>query len=67
LYSFTGLRGDAKELYRSIAQRKEKRAQLVQAKTVHDQAAHLQDADLIIWACGYASNFLPIYDFGLNG
>ena len=28
---------------------------------------YINEADLVIWACGYATNFIPIYDFGLNG
>lgn len=36
LYSFTGLRGDAKELYKSVTNGSEKRLKLVQAKTVQE-------------------------------
>ena len=36
LYSFTGLRGDAKELYRSVAQGREHRVRFVEAKTIED-------------------------------
>lgn len=34
LYSFTGLRGDAKELYRQISKGNERRIQLVKAESV---------------------------------
>ena len=37
LYSFTGLRGDARNLYRSIQQGKEKRVKLVKCPTVEEQ------------------------------
>jgi hypothetical protein len=33
LYSFTGLRGDAKRLYKSIQKGEEKRVELVKAET----------------------------------
>ena len=32
--------------------------------TVGEQATHIDQADLVIWACGYQSNSLPIYDVG---
>jgi hypothetical protein len=56
LYGYTGLRGDAKELHKQIRTGKEKRVQLVQAKTPEDQAVHVKDADIVIWACGYQTN-----------
>ena len=36
LYSFTGLRGDAKRLYTSIRKGEEKRVKLVKAETVEE-------------------------------
>jgi hypothetical protein len=36
LYSFTGLRGDAKELYKKVTTGQEKRVQFVQAQTVEE-------------------------------
>ena len=62
LYSFTGLRGDAKELYRSIVQGREKRVQLIEAKTANAQAPYINKADIVIWSCGYKTNPIPIYD-----
>lgn len=56
LYGYTGLRGDAKELHKQIRLGKEKRVKLIQAKTPDEQAVHLKDADLVIWACGYQTN-----------
>jgi len=53
LYSFTGLRGDAKDLYRDVMQGKEKRLRLVKAMTVEEQTPYIDEADLVIWACGY--------------
>lgn len=53
LYSFTGLRGDAKRLYKRIMKGEEKRIQLVKAETPDLQKPHIEDADLVIWAAGY--------------
>ena len=53
LYSFTGLRGDARTLYREIKSGKESRVQLVKCPTAEDQLKHVEEADLVIWACGY--------------
>jgi hypothetical protein len=64
LYSFTGLRGDAKELYRNVSDGNETRLRFVQARTVEEQTPYLEDADLIIWSCGYQTKFIPIYDMG---
>ena len=64
LYSFTGLRGDAKDLYKKVTSGQERRLCFVKAKTVEEQAPYLMDADLIIWACGYKTNAIPIYDNG---
>lgn len=62
LYSFTGLRGDAKELYRQVTSGRENRLRLVKAETVAEQAKYVNSADLVIWACGYSTNELPIYE-----
>ena len=64
LYSFTGLRGDAKDLYKKVTSGQERRLRFVRAATAEEQAPHLIDADLIIWACGYRTNSVPIYDMG---
>jgi hypothetical protein len=62
LYSFTGLRGDAKRLYRKINKGEEKRVQLVQAKTPADQAIYVENADLVIVACGFQTGSMIIKD-----
>ena len=61
-YSFTGLRGDAKQLYFDITEGREKRVGLVYAPTILDQRNYIADADVVVWACGYQSNNIPIYD-----
>lgn len=62
LYSFTGLRGDAKMLYKSVKEGREKRVQLLKCPRVQDQIKHVQEADLVIWACGYQTQILKIKD-----
>ena len=62
LYSFTGLRGDAKELYRRVTNNLEPRLKLIKALTTADQTPHINSADLVIWACGYQTNGVPIYE-----
>ena len=53
LYSFSGLRGDAKDLYLKVMRGQEKRVRLIQARTVKEQSEYVEGADLVIWACGY--------------
>ena len=60
LYSYSGLRGNAKTLYKSVVSGKENRIQLVKAPTSKEQEKYVQDADLVIWACGYQTNKIPI-------
>ena len=62
VYSYTGLRGDAKNLYTSIVNGKEKRVKLIKAGTVEEQAKHVKEADMVFWACGYQTNKIPIKD-----
>ena len=62
VYSFTGLRGDAKQLYLDVKAGRERRVQFVKAATPMEQARHVEEADLVIWACGYQSNSIKIYD-----
>ena len=62
LYSYTGLRGDSRKLYYKIRTGTEKRVQCIKASTAQEQAKYLQDADLVIWACGYQTNQIPIKD-----
>lgn len=53
LYGYTGLRGDAKSLYKSIMGGEEKRIQLVEAITAEEQEPYINEADFVIWATGY--------------
>ena len=62
LYSFTGLRGDAKRLYKAIKNGSEKRVRLVKAPTPADQSKYLEHADLVVWACGYQTNPILVKD-----
>lgn len=62
VYSYTGLRGDAKFLYRQIKRGEEKRVQLIKAATPAEQAPYIEQADLVLWACGYETNKIPVRD-----
>ena len=62
LYSFTGLRGDAKELYLRIMRGQEKRVKLIQARDSEEQKQYVDRADLLVWSCGYQTNKIPIKD-----
>jgi hypothetical protein len=53
IYSFTGLRGDAKNLYKKIISGEDQRSKLVKAISSKEQLVHVQEADIVIWACGY--------------
>ena len=41
---------------------REKRVSFVKAETPQQQLEHVEAADLVIWACGYQSNAIKIYD-----
>lgn len=41
----------------------EKRVQLIKAETPEQQKEHVENADIVIWACGYQTNKIPIKDF----
>mgnify|MGYP006086638209 CR=1 FL=1 len=53
VYSYTGLRGDAKRLYTAVTKGEEKRVQIIKCPTPEDQAKYVKEADLVFWACGY--------------
>lgn len=61
VYPFIGIRGDAKELYRSIVSGKEKRVSLVKAKG-EELYKHVKGSTTVIWAGGYSTNNIPIYE-----
>ena len=62
LYSFTGLRGDAKKMYKSIVKGEEKRVRLILAPTPQDQLKHIEEADIVIWSAGYQTNPVVVRD-----
>jgi len=62
IYPFIGIRGDAKELYRKIVNGEEKRINLVRTSSNEEQKRYIQEADYIVWACGYNSNNVKILD-----
>lgn len=62
VYPFIGIRGDAKDLYNKIIRGEENRVQLIHTQTNEEQHKFIKDADVVIWACGYITNNIPIYD-----
>lgn len=67
IHPFGGLRGDAKALYRNIKNGNENRVRLI--CTGSDGSNHstmvqklFDDASVIVWACGYGSNIIPVTD-----
>lgn len=63
--TFTGLREDAKRLYKDIRSGKENRIRFCQVKaggSTKVQEKAFDEADVIIWSCGYGTNAVPIYN-----
>jgi hypothetical protein len=62
IYPFTGIRGDAKDLWRRVKILKtEKQVEFVKANTYPSQKQAIESSDVVIWACGYKSKHLPVY------
>ena len=49
-------------MYKAIKSGTEKRVRLVKAPTPAEQAKYLEGADLVVWACGYQTNRIPVKD-----
>lgn len=62
VYPFIGIRGDAKELYRNIVNGKEKRVSLLKCARQEDMLKLINKNTIVIWAGGYTSNLIPIYE-----
>jgi hypothetical protein len=62
LYSYTGLRGNAKALYKRVKSGGERRIKLVHAPSALEQSKHVDAADLVIWSCGYQTNKIVFKD-----
>lgn len=64
IHPFGGLRADAKELWKAIRCAKEQRVRLLKiASTSQSLCTKLfDDATVIIWACGYSTNLVDIFD-----
>lgn len=61
VYPFIGIRGDAKELYRSIVQNRERRVKLKKTVKKEDLEELIKDSCLVIWAGGYTTNAIPLF------
>ena len=65
VHPFGGIRGDAKQLFRQIKLGKEIRVRMMLLKggNAAPAAQRLMDeAAVIIWACGYSTNSIPVKD-----
>ena len=62
VYPFTGIRGDSKELWNRIKRNDIRHVELVRAETTQEQASFMQGSDIVIIACGYETNQVPILD-----
>jgi hypothetical protein len=49
-------------MYKNIMQKRETRVKLVKAPTAKEQAKYVEKANLVIWACGYETNYIPVKD-----
>ena len=49
-------------MYLKIQRGDEKRVELIQALNHLEQAEYLSGCDLLVWACGYQTSPIPIYD-----
>lgn len=45
-----------------VKSEKEDRVSFVKAETPELQLQHVEQADLVIWACGYQSNAVKLFD-----
>ncbi len=62
IHPFGGLRGDSKELWRAIKQGREGRVRLLRSPGQSMMNKLYEEAAVIIWACGYNTNTVPILD-----
>lgn len=62
VYPFTGIRGDSKDLWMRINKGLEPHVTLARADSLEEQRLLLSNADIVIFACGYQSNQIPIFD-----
>lgn len=61
VYPFIGIRSDAKELYRSIVNKHERRVKLIKCETKESLHERIKDACCVIYAGGYTTTQIPIY------
>ena len=65
IHPFEGLRGDAKALYKDIRSGKESRVRLISIKQGANQSLQkklFDESPVIIWATGYSTNSIDIFD-----
>lgn len=65
VHAFAGLRGDAKSFFNDILHGREQRVRLCQVKPGGSKsliAKCMDKANIVVWATGYKSRIVPIYD-----
>jgi hypothetical protein len=62
VYPFIGIRGDAKDLYNKILRGEESRVKLIHTPNNKEQMSYINEADVVIWACGYVTNNIKFCD-----
>jgi len=62
VYPFIGIRGDSKELYRSIVKGREKRVKLIRCDNWDNYKNYINTGSIVIWACGYETQNITVYD-----
>jgi hypothetical protein len=62
VYPFTGIRGDAKDIWARVNKGLEPHASFIRADTTEEQRRLLSQADIVVFACGYQSRQIPIFD-----
>ena len=65
IHPFGGLRGDAKALWKAIKQGRETRVRLMTGVGASMLQRLYAEAAVVVWACGYTTNTVPITTAGM--
>jgi hypothetical protein len=62
IHPFGGIRGDSKKLWRDVRGAREPRVRMIKAPGANLTAKLYDEATVIVWACGYETNAVPVLD-----
>jgi len=62
VYPFTGIRGDSKELWNKSKKGLLQHVELCRAESLTEQQLLMRESDIVVIACGYESNGVPVLD-----